>query len=54
MVAPGFKFEAVLAYKRKRLTRKQVDYLLEFIKDFTIEINDIDLSNIKYGGTILN
>ncbi len=54
MITPDFTFEAMLAFKRKNLSKEQVKGMLEFIKNFTIEINEIDLSKIKYGGTILN
>lgn len=49
-----FTFDAVLAYNKKKHTKKEIKRTLQFLKDYTIEINDIDLSVIKYGGTILN
>lgn len=49
-----FAFDALLKYNRSRHSDKEIKQLLEFIKDFTLEINDMDLSQIEYGGTILN
>lgn len=49
-----FAFEALLAYSRKKYSKKEVRQILEFIKNYTLEINGINLSQIKYGGTILN
>lgn len=49
-----FAFDALLAYSRKKYSKKEVRQILEFIKDYTIQINTINLSTIKYGGTILN
>lgn len=54
MDTKAFEFDALLAYSRKRYSKKEVRQILEFIKNYTIEINAIDLSTIKYGGTILN
>lgn len=54
MISQNFTFEALLAVSKKRLTKKEIKTNLEFIKNFTLEINEIDLSKLKHGGTILN
>ncbi len=54
MVKPNFHFEAMLAYEKSSLTEKEMSILLEFIKNYTVEINEVDLSRLEYGGTILN
>ncbi len=54
MNAQEFTFDALLKYSKLHHSDSEIEQLLEFIKDFTLEINDIDLSSIAYGGTLLN
>ena len=41
MLKPDFTFEAMLSYSRKRMKRKEIKNTLEFIKEYTLDINEL-------------
>lgn len=51
---PEFKFEAILSYSKTRYQKHELDAIFAFLKDYTLKINEDNLTCLKYGEAILN
>lgn len=51
---PEFKFEAILSYSKTRYQKHELDTIFAFLRDYTLKINEDNLTCLKYGEAILN
>ncbi len=43
-----FIFDAILSYDKRKHKKREINALLSFIRELTLEVNEMDYSRIKF------
>ncbi len=49
-MARDFIFDAILSYDKRKYKKKEINAVLSFIRELTLEVNESDYTRTKYKG----